>query len=198
MTEHDEKREAILRAAEQMVQDRRFHEVTLDEVAQAARVGKGTIYNYFRDKDDLFFQLATHGFDELCETIQASVAADAHMPFQERLELMCERISTFFLSRHALFRVMGEHETRLRALHEKNREAFEAQRARLRGAVARVLAVGIPSGLVRTDIPIETQAQFLMALMRMRDHGFGDDPQQMPPLRMVVDLFLHGTRGQGS
>ncbi|NJL30924.1 MAG: TetR/AcrR family transcriptional regulator, partial [Phycisphaerales bacterium] len=32
---------------------------------QAAGVGKGTIYRYFKDKDDLFFSTAAQGFEDL-------------------------------------------------------------------------------------------------------------------------------------
>ena len=58
VSEKLDKRIAIMRAAERLFHNRRFHEVTLEEVAEAAQVGKGTIYRYFADKDDLFFQVA--------------------------------------------------------------------------------------------------------------------------------------------
>ena len=188
------KRTAILGAAEQMVRDQRFHEVTLDEVARVAGVGKGTIYRHFKDKDDLFFQLATHGLDELCETIDQSASSGDAVAFERRLLVMCTAISEFFLGRHALLRVMGEHEARVRALHLSKREAFEKHRATLRGAVAKVLALGIPGGRVRTDIPLDVQAQFLLGLMRTRDHAFGHDAEHRLSISVVIDVFLHGVQ----
>jgi AcrR family transcriptional regulator len=89
--EKADKRERILEAAEKLFKHRRFHEITLQEIAQAAKVGKGTIYLYFEDKDDLFFQVATSGFDELCEVVERRGAPDA--PFMERLLAMCEEVS---------------------------------------------------------------------------------------------------------
>ena len=53
----ENKRELILNALEELLPGRRFHEITLDEVAKAAQVGKGTIYLYFQDKDALFAEL---------------------------------------------------------------------------------------------------------------------------------------------
>ena len=44
-----DKREIILKAAEQVFRHRRFDEVLMDHVAEAARVSKGTLYNYFTD-----------------------------------------------------------------------------------------------------------------------------------------------------
>ena len=58
-----------------------------------AAVGKGTIYEYFEDKEDLFFQVTSGAFDELCELL-ARKAPD-HAPFEERLLDACVRIAAF-------------------------------------------------------------------------------------------------------
>ena len=55
----------IMRAVETLFTSRQVHEITLDDVIRQAGVGKGTLYRYFKDKDDLFFQTATSGFDDL-------------------------------------------------------------------------------------------------------------------------------------
>ena len=49
-----DKRILILKALEDILPGKRFHEITLEEVAKAAGVGKGTIYLYFKDKFDAF------------------------------------------------------------------------------------------------------------------------------------------------
>lgn len=193
--EHEDKRESILKAAEEIVQNRRFHEVTLDEVAQAARVSKGTIYNYFEDKEDLFFQLATHGHDQLCEAVRDCASSPTPRTFEERLVMICARISEFFQSRHALMRVMGDHEARIRALHHKHRQVFRQHRGRLRSAVAKVVSVGIPDGQIRTDVPLEVLAEFLLGLMATRGRAFHDQ-EQPPSIELLVDFFLRGARGE--
>lgn len=63
--ETTDKRERILQAAKKPLRNRRFHEFALQEVAQAARVGKGAIYRYFEDKDDFFSPVATSGFNDM-------------------------------------------------------------------------------------------------------------------------------------
>ena len=65
-TGSQEKRLRIMQAAEQLFRTRQFHEIALDEVARVADVGKGTIYLHFSDKEDLFFQTAVAGYDEMC------------------------------------------------------------------------------------------------------------------------------------
>jgi AcrR family transcriptional regulator len=51
------RRAAILDAALDGFSSRGYAEARLDDIAAAAGVGKGTIYLYFRDKQDLFQQL---------------------------------------------------------------------------------------------------------------------------------------------
>jgi AcrR family transcriptional regulator len=52
-----ERREAILAAALEEFAARGFADARLDDVARSAGVAKGTIYLYFRDKEDLFQEL---------------------------------------------------------------------------------------------------------------------------------------------
>ncbi|MHC4221629.1 MAG: TetR/AcrR family transcriptional regulator, partial [Planctomycetota bacterium] len=101
---HNGKQKQIMRVVEQLAANRRFHEITLDEVAEAAGVGKGTIYRYFADKDDLFFQVATSGFEELCELLKQPVPGDTS--FTDKLLNACKQITSFFAARRQLLQMM--------------------------------------------------------------------------------------------
>ena len=86
----ESKRAAILQAAAKMFEGRRFDEVKLDEIAAAAGVGKGTLYLYFNNKDDLFAQMAVDGLDGMAARIRAIAAMKS--PYKERLFLFgCRR-----------------------------------------------------------------------------------------------------------
>jgi AcrR family transcriptional regulator len=187
-----DKRSLILEAAEKVFANKRFHELTLDDVAKEANVGKGTIYRYFKNKDDLVYQLATHGHDELCELIHEYTKLK-DVPFAGLLEAVCSRISEFFLGRHSLFRVMGDQEHKMHSLRNTHRKEFEAHRKKMIAAMAKILENGKAQKIIRDDIDLEVQAQFLLGMMRTRDHSFGYVPSEMPPIKMVVDIFLNGT-----
>ena len=62
----ENKRELILNALEELLPGKRFHEITLDEVARTAGVGKGTIYLYFHDKDELFAEMVCYRMGSNC------------------------------------------------------------------------------------------------------------------------------------
>jgi AcrR family transcriptional regulator len=51
------RRQEILNAAARVFADRGYAAATCDEIAEQADVSKGTLYNYFKSKQDLFTQL---------------------------------------------------------------------------------------------------------------------------------------------
>ncbi|MEW5785553.1 MAG: TetR/AcrR family transcriptional regulator [Bacillota bacterium] len=53
------KREQILLAAARSFLDRDFTQVKIEEIAAAAGVGKGTVYEYFNSKEELFIESVT-------------------------------------------------------------------------------------------------------------------------------------------
>lgn len=52
----DSKEKLILDAARVLFFQYGFKKTSIDEIAEAAGIGKGTVYNYFKNKEDLFIQ----------------------------------------------------------------------------------------------------------------------------------------------
>jgi AcrR family transcriptional regulator len=71
-----ERRDAILTAALEEFSVRGFEATRLDDVASRAKIAKGTIYLYFRDKETLFQELIREMLTPLIGTIQTMGAAD--------------------------------------------------------------------------------------------------------------------------
>mgnify|MGYP000956909347 CR=1 FL=1 len=191
--ENADKRQAIMQTAEKLFKSRRIHEITLDEVAQKARVGKGTIYLYFENKDDLFFQVATSGFDELCALIREQVSQKDR--FEDQLLQMCQAIAAFFGRRREMFQMMMAEDARMNGCQRSLRERWIMRRQRLREAVMLVLERGVAERRIRTDTPVETLAALLMGLMRTRAHELTNAPdgqQVIIEIPVIIDLFLHG------
>ncbi|MBM4031071.1 MAG: TetR/AcrR family transcriptional regulator [Planctomycetes bacterium] len=191
MPRRDRRRE-IMAAAERLFTSRRYHELTTDDIAAAARVGKGTIYRYFKDKEDLFFQVATSGFDEMCELLNRKVPEGA--PFGEQLLSACSEIPRFFERRRQLFRMMQAEDDRMQWCSEAMRDRWTERRKGLVAAVAAILQKGVHEGAVRADVPPELLANFLLGLLRTRGRDLADAPPRLRRDELIVDLF---TRGAG-
>jgi AcrR family transcriptional regulator len=68
-----EKREAILAAARQVFSTNGVVDVTMEDIAKAAGVGKGSLYLHFASKDELYLHLSAQGGKLLLECIQRAV-----------------------------------------------------------------------------------------------------------------------------
>ncbi len=87
----------IIDAAAQLFAERLYHEVRMDDVAAHARVSKGTLYTYFKDKEALYLALTKDGLDRLVERIEGGLT-DAPTP--EEKVLAFARESLRFFDRH--------------------------------------------------------------------------------------------------
>ncbi len=190
-----DKRRAIMRAAEGLFAGRRYHEVTLDAVARVASVGKGTIYNHFKDKEDLFFQLVTSGFDELCSVLEEKLPPGGG--FREQLAAAAREITRFFEARRPLFRMMIAEAGRAQSRRRTVRERWLEHRNGLIDAVACIMKKGVADGEVGRRVPPRALAGLFLGLLRARAHD--REHAGIPPVsdRTLVDLFCAGACGRG-
>ena len=186
-----DKKQRIMQAAEQLFRTRRVHEITLDEIAQQADVGKGTIYLYFSDKEDLIFQAAVAGFEEMCGLLRPNAAEVG--TFRERLLRTCDDIVAFFQGRRPLFRIiLSEGERAMESGGAGLRQRWRERRKTMTEAVAAVIAQGMASGEIRADVPAEILAEYLLGMLRTRSWELEGWPEAQRSHATVVDLFLNG------
>jgi AcrR family transcriptional regulator len=70
----EQRRKEICAAALELFSSKGFHETTMEEVANAAGVAKGTIYLYFESKEHLLLALKRDFMAGLTEAITGIVA----------------------------------------------------------------------------------------------------------------------------
>lgn len=68
------KRSAILDGAVRVFADKGFFNATVAEIARAAGVADGTIYLYFKSKDELLLSIFDEKMAELCDAARAAIA----------------------------------------------------------------------------------------------------------------------------
>ena len=180
-----------MQAAEQLFRTRRVDEVTLDEIARQADVGKGTIYLYFSDKEDMIFQAAVTGLEEMCALL-LRIAAEGGA-FRDRLMRTCEAIVVFFQARRPLFRIILSEDERVKEGGGTGlRQRWRKRRATMTEAVAAVISQGMASGEVRADVPAGILAEYLLGMLRTRSWELESWPESQRSHATVVDLFLNG------
>ncbi len=82
----------ILDAAARLFGAHRFHQVRMEDIAAEAEVGKGTLYRYFRDKEELYLALLTRA----CGQFLARLREEVGRPEGARIRL--ERVVAAILA----------------------------------------------------------------------------------------------------
>lgn len=185
-----DKAKQILKTAETLFAQGRYHEVTLDDICAKAGIGKGTVYRYFKDKEDLFWQVILSGLDELVESVQAVGAAGGDPGEGLRGVVTC--IFDFYAKRAGLFGLMWSEEFRgsegKRRVRRERRKRDEA----MVGVVSDFIAQGIETGVYAAELSPRAAALLLLGMVRTAGHHWRDMPADTDWHLAVLDLFERG------
>jgi len=92
--ERAERRDQILDAARDVFWREGFEAATMGDIAEAAQLGKGTLYLYFRDKDHLALGLAVRHQGELLQTMEQH-QAEAEATSASGRELLRKHLNSY-------------------------------------------------------------------------------------------------------
>ncbi len=67
----------LLEAARRLFAEQGFHATTVEDIAAAAGVAKGTVYLYYKSKHDVYWAALERGITELLHEIQTRLEAEA-------------------------------------------------------------------------------------------------------------------------
>jgi len=138
--EETPKRERILGAALKLFAHEPYQAVTMDRVAEAAGVAKGTLYLYFPSKDALYLGILSDGLDGAYRIQQSS--ADPKLPLIERMRRSISVTVEFYDQRRDFLRFFATEEPRLA---EARNRIIEAARERNFNFFASLIEEGIRS-----------------------------------------------------
>jgi len=72
----ERKREKILDAAAELFSTNHYHEVMMDDVAKLISVAKGTVYNYFDSKEELYFTIMHTRMENLLSLLKQKIESE--------------------------------------------------------------------------------------------------------------------------
>jgi AcrR family transcriptional regulator len=185
-----EKRQQILKVAERLFAASPFHEVKLDEIAAKARIGKGTIYIYFRSKEDVYATLVREGMIERNRRIREQLAARS-IGCHEALGLIIRELVDFAFARPGMYQILRTISPTIagHGLSEHRRELVDI--------ICDVIRAGARGGEVHDPHP-ELTAEFIVAAVRGAV-VFGKKP--LTPAQLAAHLtqvVIHGVAGRSS
>ncbi len=142
-----EKHEKILKSAVKVFAKNGFHNSTISEIAKAAGVADGTIYLYFRNKDDILIRL----FEERMEAVNSEFrkALDAQGDPVAKLEMFITAYIEYMEKRRALAEVIS---VELRQSNKFMKEYVPTKFAEFLNLVSEIIHDGIEKGIFRKGI----------------------------------------------
>ena len=100
--QNQNKHDRILDALQTLLRTRSLQTISVNEIAQAAEIGKGSIYYYFPSKDSIFEALIERSYEEPLNTAKELANQTAISPFTrmamifQGLPQLFQRISSAF------------------------------------------------------------------------------------------------------
>ena len=150
-TNREIKRKRILDAALKLFARKGFEATALDEVARGARLAKGTLYLYFKDKEDLYAQVVL----DVLERLQGSVLEryERSTGAVEKLRAVAEAQILFFSRNRDYFRLFSSLVTTEAPLvHKKLFAPLLEKRRLLESFLQALIEEGKSEGVIRTDV----------------------------------------------
>ena len=185
-----EKRERILDAAAELFAHNPFHKVLLDHVAQAAGVGKGTVYLYFASKDELYLAVLFRGFAGLVDQLREELAF-GHAAPAARMEGVVRSIVRHLHGNPVLKELM-----RGAVVGYPDSGEWGAKRREFYGLIAEVIRRGVDQGAFVDPHP-ELTATYVPGLIRSAVLFLPPDADRETLADHAAAFVLRGLRPAG-
>jgi len=154
--EREQRMSAITVAAEKLFLEKGFYETTMDDIARAAELGKGTIYLYFKNKEEAYTAIVLRGQRLMNGMFRTAVA-------QKKRGI--DKAAAIGLAFYSFYEKHPDYSRSFlfaNSLKSKDENAYTGELARLGsesfGLMASALEEGIKDGSIRPDIDIAKTA----------------------------------------
>jgi len=96
------KRERIIETASKLFSRKNYHQVMMEDVAKLTSVAKGTVYNYFSSKEELYFSIMRQRMEKLTDSLKNKIRSevssiDSLRSFVIHLYMFMMKYQNFFL-----------------------------------------------------------------------------------------------------
>ena len=177
-------RDSILRAAESVFTRHDYHEVQMEQVADACGIGKGTLYRHFPSKRALHLAVVLEGVARLRAELAARLETDG--PPVGKIERIVRHTLTYFWDRRFFFALIQQREQR-----RDGERVWLRHREQLSRLVQATLEEAIAAGQVRR-VNARIAAEMLLSMIRGANRYRLRGDRLEDGVAAVVDVFIGG------
>ena len=188
-----DKRRQILDAAVEVFARTGFHKSRVSDVAKAARVADGTIYLYFKSKDEILLSIFEDAMSEMISGVEAELAS-IDDPF-DKLRTFAAYHMRLVEERRSVAKVL---QVELRLSHTFMREYKPSKLKQYMDIIGRIVTEGQERGRMRSDAnPIIIRRALFGALDEIAMQWIltpGARYGLEESARQIADVFVAGLR----
>jgi AcrR family transcriptional regulator len=170
-----QRRDSIVDAAERFFFSKGFPTTTIDEIAEAAELSKGTIYLYFKNKEELYVAIVQRGMHFLTDLFREAIAKSP--TGKEKVRAIGQALLTFYERHPHHFKALFyQHDNPSCPVPDVDRggpliKALIHDREELYAFSVEAIRSGIADGSIRPDVdPVKATIVFvsmILGLVRM-------------------------------
>jgi AcrR family transcriptional regulator len=199
-----QRRAAILSAAQELFSERGFKGTTMQEVSEGAGLSKGTVYLYFKSKEELYLSVCIMSIAGFGERLEA--AWDSAKGLEARIKAVYLAYIRYSLEEPAVFRVLRD--TFLEQVRQNlSRKTIEETSGIIKEWLeneSRLVQEAIDCGKFAADLDPYTfsvaawrMATGLVELALLRDPIVVDPDDMQRVYEESIDLLIKGSRAAG-
>ena len=186
--EIDRRRHEIFHSSVALILKQGFAGTSMQEIAQAARVGKSTLYDYFPAKDHVLLFVFEEELDILQE--QAEGLAAEEIPVEEKLIKILEAQLDYLLNNKNFFIELS---MQVMQLGQAGQQRIMKKRYSYQDLLRAVLEQGVREGVFR---PVNTRlaTRTLLSIMEVLVYTTRPTGSPREMLADALDMFMHGIK----
>jgi AcrR family transcriptional regulator len=186
--EIDRRRHEIFHSSVALILKQGFAGTSMQEIAQAARVGKSTLYDYFPTKDHVLLFVFEEELDILQE--QAEGLAAEEIPVEEKLIKILEAQLDYLLNNKNFFIELS---MQVMQLGQAVQKRIMKKRYAYQDLLRAVLEQGVREGVFR---PVNTRlaTRTLLSIMEVLVYTTRPTGSPREMLADALDMFMHGIK----
>ena len=152
------RRAEMVQAAARLFSERGYHGTSIQHLADALGLQKGSLYAHIGSKEDLLFDVVNEGADRFLERGERALAMEAFAAVKLR-RLLVSHIETAIEHLDAATVFLNE----WRYLSEDKRQIVQTKRDRYENIVRRIIDEGIESNEFRPDANVRFAARLVLS-----------------------------------
>lgn len=182
----EDRREIILLKAIELYMIEGYANVSITDLQSALNMGRGTLYYYFKDKDELFQEAVSmflihpkqRALDRVPDTVTIPQMIDSMLSYFDQLKEVYDQVENKNINTYNVVTVMYTAYSKFPELYKRARRLYERELSLWTKAIKNSMR----AGEIRGDVPVEVTAHMFVHIKDGWDPGRSTIP-------MNFDIF---------